>query len=142
MSKFKKILIAMFTIFIVAGFLIGIMIPKNYPTGCTKKMCYCANFAEAIQCNACSAIDPIFITGIVNIFKSYSGVEIIICKDNKDIGSRIDIDKSKGRVNANILFIPVYPFDSFNKFLKDIIRDFRNSSIPPVKVPQSTLLKD
>lgn len=121
----KKILILVLIIFIFGGFLLGIIIPEDYLVRCEKKGCSCGlNENKEIPCNGCGIADPIFVSGIVNIIKSYNGTEMIICENGENIGSRIEINKNTRLIKANVLLMPVYPLKDFRHFLKGFYRDF------------------
>lgn len=75
---------------IILGFVIGIFLPENNE-GCTKMGCSCEGVSGERPCNSCSFSDHIFTTGILNVVQQCRASEIIICENNAQVDSRIDL---------------------------------------------------
>ena len=79
---------------IVLGFVIGAVIPETNE-GCTEIGCRCEGVSSERSCNSCSFSDHIFTTGILNVVQQCRASEIIICENNAQVDSRIDLATKK-----------------------------------------------
>jgi len=79
---------------IVLGFVIGIVLPE-INEGCTEIGCRCEGVSGERSCNSCSFSDHIFTTGIINVVQQCRVPEIIICENDAQVDSRIDLATKK-----------------------------------------------
>ena len=79
---------------IVLGFVIGAIIPETNE-GCTEIGCRCEGVSGERSCNSCSFSDHIFTTGILNVVQQCRASEIIICGNDAQVDSRIDLANKK-----------------------------------------------
>jgi hypothetical protein len=91
----KKLRLTLFIIagLIVLGFVIGVIgsMVLSKAIGCTEMYCPCEGVEGERPCNSCGYTKPIFVLGIVNVYQSCGGKEIIICENGEQADRRIDI---------------------------------------------------
>lgn len=90
--EYSRVLLVIIVAVILLGFVLGIV--KTGYTACTEMACGCPPNESEIKCNSCYSHDPVFMLGIVNVVKSCSGDEILVCYEGKIIDTRIDMDES------------------------------------------------
>ncbi len=83
---------------IILGFIIGLILPATN-AGCTLMGCFCQGNDGEKPCNSCSFSDQVFTTGILNAVKKCSASEFIICENNKQVGTRIDLENKICRID-------------------------------------------
>lgn len=83
---------------IVLGFAVGAVLP-DISGGCTLMACPCEGVSGERPCNSCSFSDYIFATGILNIVRHCSASEIVICENDAQVDSRIDLENKKCRTD-------------------------------------------
>lgn len=79
---------------IVLGFVIGAALPETNE-GCTMMGCPCEDVSGERPCNSCSFSDHIFTTGILNVVQQCKASEIIICENNVQVDTRIDLENKR-----------------------------------------------
>ena len=96
----KKVLIPILIVIgiIILGFVIGAFSHYSF---CTTMACPCENVVGERPCNSCTDDNAIFVIGIVNVFKTCSSEEIIICENNTEVDSRIDWDEDSCKFEWN-----------------------------------------
>lgn len=99
--KIKYIIGLIVLIIIILGFAVASFLPKL--PFCTKMGCPCENLVSERPCNSCIVSNPIFTLGIVHISKTCSAQEVILCENNLDVGTRIDIDKDSCKYKLSSL---------------------------------------
>ena len=99
-NRVKIIVGIIIALFIVVGLIVPMFISDI--NLCEKRGCFCQNDLSEIPCNSCSISKPIFITGILNVWKTCSGKEIILCDNNKKVGVKYDINFTDYRLTFNI----------------------------------------
>ena len=82
---------------IVFGFIIGAVPEINW--GCTQMACPCEGVSGERPCNSCFSSDHIFTTGIVNVVQQCGASEIIICENNTQVDTRIDLENKRCRID-------------------------------------------
>ena len=65
--------------------------------------CPCEGVSGERPCNSCSFSDHIFTTGILNVVQQCRASEIIICENDAQVDSRIDLANKKCRTDWYIL---------------------------------------
>jgi len=85
------VIMSIILIFIIAAFLIGFYI-NPYPPVCTEKYCECVDNGEFF-CNSCSIENPVFLSGLVNVYKVCSAKEVIVCTSEE---RRVRVDEEGG----------------------------------------------
>jgi len=86
----KKIIWSIIVSVIVLGFVIGAVLPETNKR-CTMMGCLCEGVSGESPCNSCSFSNHIFTTGILNVVQQCSASEIIICENDVQVNSRIDL---------------------------------------------------
>ena len=79
------------------GLIIGAVLPETNE-GCTEMGCPCEGVSGERPCNSCSFSDHIFTTGILNIAQQCRAQEIIVCENDVQIDSRIDLENKECRI--------------------------------------------
>lgn len=92
---------ALFLAFFLLGFITPFFIASGR-TACTLMACSCEGVQGETPCNICYYEKPIFITGLLNVFQSCSGRELIFCSNGKQIGRKTDF--SEGSCNYRLGF--------------------------------------
>ena len=103
MDKKKLIVLIILAIIIILSFLIGLFFPKY--EFCTEMGCPCEGIVGERPCNSCTNINPIFVTGIINIVKTCSAQEVILCENGINVGGRIDIDENSCKIKLQFFGI-------------------------------------
>lgn len=93
------IVLVVLIIFIIFGFKIGASVPQRTNT-CTEMYCDCKGNGE-IPCNDCSVEDPIFLSGVVNVYKYCLAKEIIICEEGE---RKVRMDVEEGSCDYGTVF--------------------------------------
>jgi hypothetical protein len=78
---------------ILSGFIIGLLMPRTMM--CTQMGCPCTGPTDAPlsgerPCNGCSGTHLLFVTGILNVARSCSAQEVIICQNGDAVDTRYD----------------------------------------------------
>ena len=72
------------------GFIAGFF--SKEITACTEMACLCQESGQ-FPCNSCFSTDEVFIAGVLNIVKECPAQEIIICKDQRQVDTRIEVEE-------------------------------------------------
>ncbi len=94
MDKKIKFVLTSMVLLLIIGVVIGFFMKGGMM--CTEMGCLCEVDGER-PCNGCSSRDPVFILGIINVFKECKAQEIITCQNGLDASTRYDIDYSSCR---------------------------------------------
>ncbi|HLC61004.1 MAG TPA: hypothetical protein VJJ52_06265 [Candidatus Nanoarchaeia archaeon] len=99
-----QIFVIIFIILIVLGFLAAFLI--HSPIGCTKKGCPCPIGTNSERpCNSCFTTKYYFMSGILNVYKTCSGNEIILCENGIEKNKRYEFEPSNCKNHLNLFFI-------------------------------------
>jgi hypothetical protein len=103
----KSIIITIIISIILLGFILGLVV-KPFPTICTAMWCSPQENSTGIveiPCNGCGIVDPVFLTGILNVYKSCSTQEILIFSDQEYIETRYsEFSRCKYKIGFFLLF--------------------------------------
>jgi hypothetical protein len=117
----KTVLISIFLI-IFLGFILGFILKPLL--GCTEmycspklssEMCELSNRTDCISknsteiieipCNSCGMVDPFFVTGILNVYKTCSGKEILVYRGPYEhIETTYDLSDCNFRIGSFEMF--------------------------------------
>jgi len=111
-KRTKLIIIIIAILVIIPGFLIGMFIGP-VPKMCT--MIACGQFLleevpegiHEIPCNSCSMFDPIFTTGIFNVWRSCSGKEIMIYDGEDHIDTKYNLSHCEYEIGSLDMFFRI-----------------------------------
>jgi len=104
---------------VVFGFVIGtILLETN--EGCTEIGCSCEGVSGERSCNSCSFSDPIFSIGLLNVIQQCRAPEIIVCENNVQVDTRIDLENRRCRTDwyifgFNLRYLGTNPEESVSK---------------------------
>lgn len=89
-----KIMIIIIVSIVAIGFIVALIIPETN-VGCTEMGCPCGGISGERPCNSCSISNHIFTTGLINVIQQCRASEIIMCENNVQVNSRIDLENKE-----------------------------------------------
>ena len=90
--KVKLVILIIISV-IAIGFIIRFIVPTNQ--ACTERGCPCEGISGERPCNTCSISNHIFTTGLINVIQQCRASEIIMCENNSQVDTRIDLENKE-----------------------------------------------